>query len=337
LGERAASDADLQAADRGLVLLVAWAGVALFTSVTVRHNDDLSLLAKAIVGCTAVAGAVAYLQLAGLDVAHLPLPPGLVRVPGGDDPILIRAGLSRTSGTTAHPIELGVLLAAVLPVALMQRGFRQRWYWKAAAVVIIAPLPLALSRSAVITLLVALAVLAVYSGWRERLLGLSFTVGTIGLTAVLLPRYFEGLVALFSDWGSDPSVSGRTDDYSDVLPFLVEHPWLGRGFRTFAPSQYFLIDNQYLMTLLDMGIAGLTAFLGLIVTGLVLLRRAITRSTETDDRRLFRGLLAAGCASAVGMASFDGLSFPTFAALFFLLSGMVASRAISGPINTRSM
>src|SRR4029077_18881039 len=118
------------------------------------------------------------------------------------------------------------------------------------------------------------------------------------------------------------SISSRTSDYATVAPFLRHSPWVGRGPGTFAPPKFDMLDNQYLGTLIEMGIIGLVALLIFFVAPAVLARGARRRMTDPGDR-LFGQMLAAG---SIGMAvaafTFDGLSFPTFTRLTGLVLGL---------------
>lgn len=331
LGLRLPGRSEVAAADRGIILLIAWTGVAVFASVAVRGARSIDAVTKAVVACTSAIAVVALLQVAGLSIAELPLPPGFTRVPGGDDPAEVRDGLLRVSGTTAHPIELGVLLASALPLALTHRGFGARWYWKAAAGLIVVALPLTVSRSSVAALAAAIVVLAVFASPRQRLVGAVAVAMAAVLITLVIPQYMATLLNLFVGWRSDPSVSGRLVDFAASANYVTDRPLLGVGFRTFTPDRYFFVDNQFLMSLLDMGILGLAGLCLLVALAFRGAAAAAFRHAEPGMRNLAKGLTAALTASIVGMASFDGLSFPTFASFFFILVGVSGSAYLFNP------
>lgn len=87
---------------------------------------------------------------------------------------------------------------------------------------------------------------------------------------MIIPGLIGTITNLFATFfaGSDSSTQARTVKYSAIVPYLKEHPWFGRGFGTFTPDLYFFTDNQYMLTLAEMGIVGLVALLALFVTGI---------------------------------------------------------------------
>ncbi len=81
-------------------------------------------------------------------------------------------------------------------------------------------------------------------------------VAVVGLR-LAIPGLVGTLYSLFSNLQNDPSVSGRTSDYAVVLGLFDQHAILGRGLFTFVPRYYRILDNQYLMILVELGVVGL--------------------------------------------------------------------------------
>ena len=148
-------------------------------------------------------------------------------------------------------------------------------------------------------------------------------LGLIGLGA--LPSAVPGLLgtvrSLFRDVGTDPSIAGRTDDYQAVPALMEGHWWLGRGLGTFLPDTYFYLDNQYLGSLIQGGVVGLTAFIALLVVGLGVARGVRRRTTDPALRSEGQALAATIAALAVAALAFDALSFRQSAFLLFLVIG----------------
>lgn len=322
---RQATVAELHGADRGLVLAFAWVGAGLYVGLALDSLDRLNLLIKLVVVLTALVAGVAVLQVAGIDLTNFPLPPGLVRVATSAPAVATREGLARVSGTTAHPIELGILLSSVIPLAFAHREWK-RWYWLCATGAIAVAIPFALSRSGLLGLVVALLCAAYFSSWRERLIGLAGTIGLVACLYALVPKYVSGSVGLFYNLSQDPSVTGRTKDYSAIVPFLQARPLLGLGLRSFIPQQYFFLDNQYLMTALDMGLLGLLCLISLLGLTAARFWLGAKRAAEPEGRRMFAALLAAMGSIILGLGSFDGFSFPTFTFLLFVIVGVSTRR-----------
>ena len=74
-----------------------------------------------------------------------------------------------------------------------------------------------------------------------------------------MPGLLGTLRSLFLHASSDPSVKGRTNDYTVVFQYVGERPWFGRGPGTFLPGRYILLDNQFLGALVATGVVGVIA------------------------------------------------------------------------------
>jgi O-antigen ligase len=106
--------------------------------------------------------------------------------------------------------------------------------------------------------------------------------------------------------------------------FIERRPLLGRGFGTFLP-EYWILDNQYLLTLVEMGFVGLVAVLVLIGTALYCVGRACRLLPQGSDHDLAVALMASNIARAARLALFDKLSYPHSTGVFFLLLGLAGA------------
>jgi O-antigen ligase len=131
--------------------------------------------------------------------------------------------------------------------------------------------------------------------------------------------------ALFGGLGTDQSSLSRANAYSEAVPYIAAHPWLGQGFQTFFPQTYFFVDNQYLTSLVETGGLGLLALVACFVTGWFTARSVRATVTDARTRDLGQCLAASIAVGAVCFASFDALFFSIAAGLFFLLLGCVGA------------
>src|SRR5262249_603004 len=156
---------------------------------------------------------------------------------------LTRGGHIRPNGTTTQPIEFGVVMAMLLPLALQQafdpsRGSRLR-RWTPVALIGLAG-PLTISRSALLGLVVA--VLFLFPTWRPRrevnaLVVLIACLGALHLVVHgLIGTFFNLFQGLFN--GQDASVNARAADYGGVSQYIAQRPLFGRGIGTFIPALY---------------------------------------------------------------------------------------------------
>ncbi|WP_418606295.1 O-antigen ligase family protein [Georgenia sp. SUBG003] len=103
---------------------------------------------------------------------------------------------------------------------------------------------------------------------RERLNLLVVALGALVLVRATLPGLLGTITGFFLGAAEDDSVTARLDDYPVVDKFFAESPWIGRGLGTFLPEEYVLLDNQYLMSLVEGGIVLLGATIAFFVLAL---------------------------------------------------------------------
>ncbi|HST64960.1 MAG TPA: O-antigen ligase family protein [Mycobacteriales bacterium] len=243
---RPIEDVELRAADRGLLSLMAWLGVVLVASDGIPSLARLEVLLRRL---SIAGGAVAALGLAQFATGR-PFT-NYIQIPGlstnsGITAVIDRGGFARPAGTALHPIEYGIVLTMILPIAIhfalydRDRTVLRRW-WPVAALAL--AVPVSISRSAIVCTIVVLAVLL--PAWPGPLRRRAFAaVGAVlALVFVAVPGMLGTLFGLFSGIGSDSSAQSRTGSYALAATFIERAPVFGRGFQTFLP-EYRILDNQ---------------------------------------------------------------------------------------------
>jgi hypothetical protein len=319
---------ELRSADRGLISLVSWLGVALVAMDGLTGRQHVNRLLRRVVVGSGLLAALALLQFFSGD----PIIDG-ISIPGltaNQDLVgaMNRAGFTRAAGTASHPIELGVALALAMPLALhfamrdtARRGFSRWWPVLTIAVALL----ISLSRSAILGAVVALAI--VLPGWtrRQRRFGYASIAGLILIVYLAIPGMLGTMTRLFTGIAGDGSALSRTDSYGLAWEFISREPVFGRGFMTFLPS-YRILDNAYLGSLIEMGFVGLAATLFMFASSLRTSWRARTLLDPTGAS-LARSLTAAMAAGTVNFATFDAFGFPIVPGLIFLLLGCTGALA----------
>jgi O-antigen ligase len=308
---------ELLASDRALLQLFAWSGVVLLAAEGLRDRDELYRVLRVFVAAVAVMALVGLFQFRfGIDFAE-----NVKRIPGlhqNSDLVSIqdRSGFRRPAGTATHPIEFGCVIAMTVPLALhlarfdLARSALRRWFPVAA---ILIGIPVAVSRSAVLASLVAAIVIFIGLDPRVRPRALVVAAGFIVVTYATTPGLLGTIGGLFVNAGSDSSISYRTGDYAIVGEFIRQSPLLGRGPGTFVAGSYIILDNQYLLTAIEIGLVGLVVVLGYLLAAAFLGRGARHASKEPSTRDLGQALAATSLAGAVAALTFDAFSFLMFA------------------------
>lgn len=317
------TSAMISAADRGLLSFAAWMGIVLIASEGLRSWRDVELVVEWMVWLGAGVAAIGILQFTtGLNIAAFFTIPGL-SANSEFGAVVSRSVLNRVSATAVHPIEYGVVLAGLLPLAA-HRMIR-RWGRPLAALpalLIFVGCFMSVSRSAVIVVGVAFVVLL--AGWPRRwrinaLLLMPFAV--VGLR-LAVPGLVGTLISLFKNLFNDPSISGRTSDYGVVLGVIEDNPLFGRGLFTFVPRYYRIVDNQYLMFGVELGVVGLLMVATFLAVAFGQAHAGHRRAAESSSRDVSLAISASVAGVLVSFVTFDAFGFPMAAGLMMLLVGL---------------
>ncbi len=252
-----------------------------------------------------------------------------------------RDGLIRAVASADHPIALGVLFAMVLPLSVSLAFSTSRRWW-ASTLLLSVGLMATASRT---PLLVAIAAALVLAALRPRemrslipllvpllvviKLALPGSIATVKNAFFPPGGLIEQQTALSAE--ADPLLAGgRVRQLGPALREAGRTPLVGQGFGTRqtgfdnplrnAP----ILDNQWLGLLLEMGLAGVVAWVWLI-------GRAVRRlGMQARVRDGPEGWLAAGLAASIvgfaaGMFTYDSLAFVQEAFVFWMLLGLAGS------------
>lgn len=333
---------EASAVNRGVLAFASWVGVFLVAANEIPTTARLNALIQRLTFLGAAVASLGVLQFVTKRAwTEYLLLPGLVENSEAAS-VVSRAGFTRPAGTALHPIEFGVAIAILLPLALhlsvvnVRRPFVVRWF---PILAIGMAVPLSISRSSIVCVVTAVAVAlpALVPSVRR-------TVSSLGVVMMLVvymtvPGMLGALLGLFTTISNDDSAQSRTDSYSLALQFIEQAPVFGRGFFTFLP-QYRILDNQYLLFIIETGFVGLAALMLFFSTAIVVALRTRRQFTDAYARQLAQLLGASLAAGAVGFAFFDAFGFPIVPGLAFALAGLISSQrrlAIIGGIPGRNL
>jgi O-antigen ligase len=322
---------EINNADRALIALASFAGIALLGADGIERIDRLEVLLRRLVVVASVVAFFGILQFfTDFDIAAFIKFPGLVANASLADEI--RIGFRRIAVTAFHPIELGVALAMVWPLgihfALRAITPRSRRQWWAAVILISVALAMSLSRSAVLGIFAASIVIAVPWSWRRRVNALALLAGFLVAMRLLVPGLVSGLSGLFTGVTDDPSYQARQVRLPTAFSFIHDRPFLGRGYGTLLPDEkYHLVpmDNQLIKTTIETGLIGLAALLTLFIVGFMTARGARRRAVEPATRDLAQTLAASILAGSLSFYTFDALAYPMVTGMIALLLGSIGA------------
>ena len=313
--------------DMLLFRILSWAGVALLAAEGLQDRAEIKRVLRTLVAVVAAMAVIGFLQFrAGIDLStYLRGIPGLHE---NTDLVTIQArgAFRRPSGTATHPIEFGCVIAMVLPLALHLARFdsvRSRAHrWLPVALISIG-IPVAVSRSAILGAVVAGVV--IFLGLEPRLRPKALMSVAVFLTLIYAttPGLLGTLRGFFLSTGSD----SRKDDYGPAFALIRKSVWFGHGPGSFINNSDLgnVLDNQYLGTLIEVGLIGLVVLLVYLLAAAFLGRGARHRSSDPATRDLGQALAAASISGAVTSYTFDSLSFRMFAGIIPLCLGIAGA------------
>jgi O-antigen ligase len=321
---------ELNLADQCLLLTFASVGLALGVCDGVRGHQRLDLVLKTMAVTGVIVAVIGILQfLADLDLTQYLRLPGL-RYAVEYGSVSERAGELRVAATTGHPIEFGVICAMLLPLAVhlatkaARLGQPTRRWWLCTGL-IAAGMMFTVSRSAILG--AAGAGVVLFLGWsaRRRVQAVLAIFVFLALIKVIVPGLLGTFYGLFANMGKDDSIRYRTHDYATASTEIAKHLWLGRGLGTWYAPKHQIFDNQYLLSLVEVGVLGLAAFIGIFLAGIYAALRARVVSSDPTVRDLGLTLVAMLVVPIIGCATFDLAAFRTGTALAFLIAGAAGS------------
>lgn len=237
-----------------------------------------------------------------------------------------RGGFVRIRGAADHPIEMGVICGAAVPLGLHfarfapSRRTRHAAAWLTALLLL--SIPMSVSRSGVLVLLVAVGVYAVALNGRQRLTALVLAVAGMAVFRAVIPGLLGTVVSIFTGASNDDSITGRTEDYAVVNELWTRQPLLGHGLGTFRPEEHFFLDNQYLMAVVEGGITLLAATILFFVLAAASARGAVRRATDAAEASRGQAVTAALLGIGGSGLFFDLFSFAQITVMTFVLAGV---------------
>lgn len=327
-----------QLAGKKLALLLAYVTFFYFVATAVRPPEVRNFLKYMVILAAITAIGTVYEYRTHTNVFYDWAPKIFQGFDVSLQPGLSKFGRPPIVGPTKAALADATILSIALPFALVfmfnARERREKLLWYVATGFIIAGTVATLRRSAVLIPAGALLTLLVYSP-KRMLRFLPALVVLVLSIQVIAPHAISGIRYQFSN-SNNASTQGRTSDYGAVTPDILTYPAFGRGYGTYDPHKYRILDNAYLLLLVETGFVGLAAFAIMLVTGASIAHKTIrTRDPVRGPPAL--ALMAAIVGFAIACFTFDALSFAQapYMLLFVLALVVVAGDRGLRPVQRR--
>jgi hypothetical protein len=246
-----------------------------------------------------------------------------------DDP----AGTMRAIGTAVDPNVLGgmmILATALLgPQLVAQRALFPRWLTFIMLATAVVALYLTYSRSALLGLASALAMLAIlkYRRLIPWMIGGALLLLLLPVTQGYVARLLEGFA------GEDLATQMRFGEYKDALILIGRYPLFGVGFTGTPDMDIYLgVSMLYLIMAENMGLVGLAVFIGVMAGFFVMAARAWhSANRSAPDPALepillgYSGAILGALVSGVFDHYWFNMTYPHMTVLFWLYMGMATA------------
>ncbi|WP_299576147.1 O-antigen ligase family protein [uncultured Williamsia sp.] len=313
-------------ATRAVMGVLIAVGVVSYVTLTTTTARARRTVIWALVSGAMVSVVIGLIQgVSTSDYRYILVPPGFSIIL--EKETTVREGFTRVMGTAGHPIGFSLTVAVILPLAAhLARYSRSRNQRVIAAIftgLLLIAVPASVSRTAIVAVATSLVIYALVLPIRAMITAFLVLATAVSVYAVVAPELFDAVTKLFSNTGSDDSITGRTDDYAYVGDLFRANPWLGYGFGNSATTERYL-DNQWLQAILSGGVMGVVALLLIVVGAVFGVAHSVRHTRRGSEHRDLVFALAGGLAAmVVGFSTFDEFTFSQSFLTLFVLYALV--------------
>ncbi len=316
---------------KSLTFLLSFILVLMLISSVIETRAQVDRLLKVLVGCGAVVAVFAIVEsrtnfnvfnelqrvIPFLDLTTLPETPG-------------RGARLRVFASAQHSIALSAAMVMLVPLAAyLAVRTRRRLWWAAAAIMIVAAVA-TISRTGIVMLIV-IGVVFMFLRPADARRAIPIVLPALILVHLAVPGAIGSLKGAFLPEGglvaeqqaeAGKGGSGRVADLAPAFTEAGAKPVLGQGYGTRIVDdgqvKANILDNQWLTTLLEIGIAGVIAWAWFFAR---IIRRLGARAKKEpgDLGLLLTGLAASITAFAIGLLTYDAFSFIQVTYVMFFL------------------
>jgi O-antigen ligase len=335
--------------NKSLMFFMSYILVFFLIVSTIRRLDQVDFLAKTLVASGAVVGVLAIVEARTGYNAFNHLSGVIPILHGGQitGPEFTRVGTGRLRvfASAEHPIALSAALVMLTPLAFyLGRRYRQRRWWACALILSVACAS-TVSRTGIV-MFVAMVIVFVWLRPRAVRRFWPAIVPALLVIHVALPGTLGSIKNSFAPPGgivkeqTDQAVgSGRLASLGPGIREWKRQPLFGKGYATrLAPApgpqggrEGFILDDQWLSTLIETGIVGFVGWLWFFGRAI----RRFSREAKDDDSDrgwLLTSIVASVTAYAVGMLTYDAFGFTQVTFLLFILVALGAVLLAEAPV-----
>ena len=314
-----------------LALLGSYVSLFIIVASSVRRTEVRAFMTYTLIlGCICAFGLIIEYRFAYnvfYRVSDIVLP-GIFQVGDVDSLGVDEIGRREVRGPGQAPLETVAMIAMVLPIVIARliHPTGEKWerakYGIAAAILLAGTV--ATFRKSAFMAPISVCLTIAYFRRRELLKLAPLGVVLILFVQALSPGALSGVLGqLDSSRLGVNTVSDRTADYDAIRPDVWTHLLIGRGYGSYEPSSFRILDMELLRQLVEGGVLGVLAYLGMGVMVVAVARKPI-RGRDPYDAPVGLWAAAAAVCFIVVSTLFDVMSFPHVPYIFLWTAALLA-------------
>ncbi len=228
------------------------------------------------------------------------------------------------TGPTIHALADTTLMASAIPFGLVFAAAAERRreiaLWVLATLILMSGCVATDRKTALIVPAVSIIVLVAYRPMRFLRFWPLLVLAILGFDLVT-PHALSRLVFQLTHAASGSSTTTRTADYPAVVPYILSHLLVGRGYGSFDPLKYRILDDQMLGWLIEIGLLGALSYLGLMAAAIAS-GHGLARRGEGIDQVLMQSVIAVTVGFTVSNFFYDTFGFRQAPYAFFFVAAL---------------
>ena len=312
-----------------LALLASYVSLFVIVSSSIRRTEVRAFMTYTLIlGSLCALGVIVEYRFAfnifyRLSDAALP---GVFSIGSVDSVGVDEIGRRDVRGPAQASLEAVAMMAMVLPIALsrlIQSAGRERIRYAVMTAILLAGIVATFRKSAFLAPISVCLTIAYFR--RGELIKLApLGVVLVLVIQLLSPGALSGVAGqLEAGRLGVNTVSDRTADYDAIRPDVWTHPFVGRGYGSYEPQAYRILDMELLRQLIEVGVIGLLAYAAMAGAVVAVARRTI-HGRDRDDAPVALAAAAAAVCFLVVSTLFDVMSFPHVPYTFLWMAGLLA-------------
>jgi len=319
-----------QLAVKKLLLLASYASLFLVVASSVRRTEVRAFMSYTLVLASLCAIGTIIEYRFSMNVFYMASDaalPGIFSVGDVDSALVDEIGRRDVRGPAQASLEAVAMMAMALPIALARliqaSERRERIKYALMTAIVMAGIVATFRKSAFLAP-ISVGLTIAYFRRRELLKLAPLGIVLVLMIQVLSPGALTGVAGqLDAGRMGVNTVSDRKGDYDAIRPDVWSHLAIGRGYGSYEPTSYRILDMEMLRQLIEVGVIGLLAYLAMGVTVVAVARRPI-RARDRHDAPIALAAAAAAVCFIVVSTLFDVMSFPHVPYIFLWMAALLA-------------